>query len=50
MTAQVLAARLMKIELEECDLIGFGRRLGEEEESGETVGELAWTPLGAVDP
>lgn len=51
------AAAMLKMELDEATLVAFGRRLGEEEceedsvdEGVETVGDLAWTPLGAVDP
>jgi hypothetical protein len=51
------AAAMLKVDLEEATLVAFGRRLGQEggEEDSinagvETVADLAWAPLGAVDP
>eukprot|EP01043_Picozoa_sp_COSAG02_P093819 COSAG02_NODE_30311_length_553_cov_1.614537_2_plen_94_part_00 len=56
-TVREQAAAMLKVDLEEATLVAFGRRLGEEgdEENSidggvETVGDLAWAPLGAVDP
>jgi hypothetical protein len=56
-TVRERAAAMLKIDFEEATLVAFGRRLGEEgsEEDStdrgvETVGDLAWAPLGAVDP
>lgn len=50
-----LAAGELKIEREEATLLAFGRRLGEDADdedpdSIETLGDLTWAPLGAVDP
>ena len=50
------AAKLLEVELEEATIVAFGRRWADEDldEAGEdgaveTIGDLAWAPLGAVD-
>ena len=42
-----LASDLLNIPLDEAMLVAAGRRLGEDDD--ETVADLAWAPLGAVD-
>lgn len=43
------AAALFRIATDELTLISGGRRLGEIEDD-ETVADMLWLPLGAVDP
>ena len=42
-----VASGLLKIPLDEVMLVAAGRRLGEDDD--ETLADLAWAPLGAVD-
>ena len=51
-SVRVDAAALLGIaEEDEVTLVAFGRRWRQgDEDDGETLGDLAWLPLGAVDP